>query len=372
MSDHEPPDGVPIVHNVDAEKLNRLQREDYAAHRRKVLGWLANVGKDPDRAEGYSDAVVENTAYRLSRIHRWVWEREGYTAALTHDHADAFVDELRTRDWGDENKNQYVKTLKRYFAWRTHESGVDEWEPEQTYTPKQQTHHARDYLTLDERQRVRDAALEYASIPAYDHVSPDERDRWTAHLAQRFGVPKAQIGPDEWARATSWKVPSLVATGLDAGLRPIEVERARVSWVDPGNAVLRIPKEEDAKGTGGGENWVVSLREDTAGYLERWLAERNARPKYDDSDRLWLTSHANPFGSSALNYVLDKICDEAEIPTEERDLSWYSIRHSTGTYMAREEGLAAAQSQLRHRSEATTMRYDQTPPEDRRDALGRM
>jgi len=246
-----------------------------------------------------------------------------------------------------------VKALKRYFAWRKHEKVADEWEPEQTYTPGQQTHHARDYLSLDERQRIRDAALDYSSIPSYDYVDPDERDQWKAHLAQRFEKPKSEVTREDWENATSWKVPSLVATGLDAGLRPIEVERARVSWIDVPNAVLRIPKQEDSKGTNGGENWTVSLREDTARHLDRWLDERATRPKYDDSDRIWLTSHANPYGSDALNYILGELCDEAGISTKNRDISWYSVRHSTGTYMTREEGLAAAQDQLRHRSEQT-------------------
>lgn len=53
-------------------------------------------------------------------------------------------------------------------------------------------------------------------------------------------------------------------------------------------------------------------------------------------------------------------------------MSWYAIRHSVGTYMTREEDLAAAQAQLRHKSPETTMRYDQTPVEDRRDALDKM
>jgi integrase len=53
-------------------------------------------------------------------------------------------------------------------------------------------------------------------------------------------------------------------------------------------------------------------------------------------------------------------------------MSWYTIRHSVGTYMTREEDLAAAQAQLRHTSEQATMKYDQTPVEDRRDALDRM
>jgi hypothetical protein len=49
----------------------------------------------------------------------------------------------------------------------------------------------------------------------------------------------------------------------------------------------------------------------------------------------------------------------------------YSSADSTGSYMAREEGLAA-QSQLKHRGEETTMKYDHAPVEDRRDALDRM
>ena len=40
--------------------------------------------------------------------------------------------------------------------------------------------------------------------------------------------------------------------------------------------------------------------------------------------------------------------------------------------MTREQGLAAAQAQLRHKSPETTMRYDQAPVEDRRNALNRM
>lgn len=53
-------------------------------------------------------------------------------------------------------------------------------------------------------------------------------------------------------------------------------------------------------------------------------------------------------------------------------MSWYTIRHSIGTYMTREEDLAAAKAQLRHKIPKTTMRYDQAPVEDRRDALNRM
>jgi site-specific recombinase XerD len=106
--------------------------------------------------------------------------------------------------------------------------------------------------------------------------------------------------------------------------------------------------------------------------LDRWLDERECYDKYDETDTVWLTRESNPYDSSALRYVIDKLCDIAGIDTEHREMSWYSIRHSVGTYMTREEDLAAAQAQLRHKSPETTMKYDQTPVEDRRDALDRM
>jgi integrase len=85
-----------------------------------------------------------------------------------------------------------------------------------------------------------------------------------------------------------------------------------------------------------------------------------------------LTREANPYGSSALRQVLRRLCDTAGIDYEHRQMSFYALRHSTGTYMTREEGLAAAQTQLRHTSEQTTMKYDQVPVEDRQNALDRM
>jgi site-specific recombinase XerD len=132
------------------------------------------------------------------------------------------------------------------------------------------------------------------------------------------------------------------------------------------NAALHIPADESSKNE---DNWSVSLRRETAEYLARWMEERQMYEAYDDTDALWLTRHGNPYSSSSLKYLLDQLRELAGI---ERSLSWYAIRHSTGTYMAREEDLAAAQSQLRHRSVETTMKYDNVSVEDRRDALDRM
>ncbi|MDS0474686.1 site-specific integrase [Natrinema sp. 1APR25-10V2] len=255
------------------------------------------------------------------------------------------------------------------FKWRTHEHGIDEWDPSITFSTSDSASQPKDFFTREERRQLRDATLEYGSIPGYNDLSPAGRDRWRAHLAQRFEKPKSEVTACDWDHANGWKVPSLVATSLDTGLRPIEVERARTYWVDIGNQVLRIPKDESSKNR---ENWVVSLHSRTADMLDHWLDERDAYPDYDDTDALWLTREGNGYRSHALKYLLEQLCDLAEIDTSNRSISWYTIRHSVGTYMTREEGLAAAQMQLRHQSEQTTMKYDQAPVEDRRDALDRM
>jgi integrase len=234
---------------------------------------------------------------------------------------------------------------------------------------EKQINSPRDYLTREERTKIRDASLEYGSVPARENTFGDERDKWEAYLAQRLEKPKEELTEADWERANSWKIPSLVCTSLDAGLRPIEVERARTTWIDVENGVLRIPKEESSKNT---DNWVVGLQAQTVEMMDRWLTQRATREKYDETDTLWLTREQNPYQTSSLRRILHRLCDIANISVENRQMSWYAIRHSTGTYMTREEGLAAAQTQLRHRDPKTTMKYDQVPVEDRKDALDRM
>ena len=271
-------------------------------------------------------------------------------------------------EYSDTYKAGVQKALKRLFAYRRHQYGEEtEYDPEFTFsTGKTQP---RDHLTVKERKQIRNAALELGSVPAYTGLTPEQRNKWKIHLAQRFEKPKSKVGPSDWDRANGWKIPSMVWTSLDTGLRPIEVGRAKTSWVDLGNKVLRIPKEESSKNEG---NWKVTITDRTATALEQWLVERGNYDQYEGDDSLWLTRHGNPYGSSSLRDLLHRLCDVAEIPTDNRQMSWYTIRHSVGTYMTREEDLAAAQAQLRHKSPETTMKYDQTPVEDRRDALNRM
>jgi integrase len=361
-------DGIILVPAPTRQRLNEKQRVNYRDHRRRFVKWLLAFGKDPDTAEGYARDVVERRAHDTDAFYRWVWDHraDGYTTAITTDQADEYVQELALADYSDSHKSNVMKSLQSLFEWR---DDIEAWDPPFAFGASRSAT-PRDYLTRQERTALREAALSYDSIPAYAAMSPEERQRWKEYLARhQLGKPVENVCPADFEDAESFKYASLVATSLDAGLRPAEVGRARVGWVDTSNAVLRIPEEQSTKNR---ENWVVSLRESTADLLQKWLRERSLYDKYEESDRLWLTRHGNPYGSGALKYVIETLAEVAGIDTENRSLSWYSIRHSVGTYMVREEGLAAAQSQLRHTSAETTMKYDQAPVEDRRDALNRM
>lgn len=361
-------DGIPVVPKPSRDILNQKELEDYRTHKELMIKWLLNLGKNPERAEGYSASTLKRSMNRIDQFYRWVWnDNNGYTKNVTHDHANDFVEDLAYSDRSNSDKKKFISSLKRLFKWREHQFGQDQWEPERTFPTTQSQ--PQDYFTLEERSKLREAALQYDTIPKYNDLSPEQRSRWKSHIAQKLGKKKSLVEPSDWEEVNSWKITSMICVSLDAGFRPSEVENAKISWIDTDNGVLRIPKDQSSKNR---ENWTVALRDSTANYLQNWLEERETKMKYDDRDELWLTREGNPYQSQSLRYVLKKLCGIADIEFKNRSLSWYSIRHSTGTYMTNERGLAATKSQLRHKSETTTMKYDQTPVEQRRDALDKM
>lgn len=353
-------------------QLSNKQLEHYTNWRTRFLKWLANEGKKPKKAEGYSRDTVKNTAYRVDRFMLYIWrETENYTLQITPAHADLYIEEAliySAEDYSSGHKDNTQKSIQRLYKWFNHTNQGDEWNPTRSFSTNS-TSGPREFLTKSERADIREAALEYGGIPGYNDLSPQARDRWKAHLAQRLGKPKNDVVPEDWKRANGHKIVSLVWVSLDAGLRPIEVERANVSWIDEENERLVIPMEDSAKNEG---IWRVSLRSDTTQMLSNWKQERSTYAKYDDTDLLWLTRENNPYQSSSLKYLLENLCDEAGIDTTHRKMSWYAIRHSVGTYMTEAKDLKASKSQLRHKSEATTMKYDQSPEDLRQDALNEM
>lgn len=370
-------DRIENVPEPSVEILNPRQLVDYASHRERLIHWLKTVGKDPAQLEGLAEETAENYAARLDKFYRWVWDRsDGYTTTITHEDADAYIDHL-VRDevrkpngepFSGSTKRKESDALTKLFQWRAATFGDESWETDISFS--QTTYNHADELSIDERRRLRETVLEYETIPAYGDLDPEERDRWKGYLAQKLGKPKNEVSPADWDVVNqSWKIPSLVWTALDAGLRPIEVGRAKRSWLRIDKATLYIPREESSKNR---DNWEVALQERTADALALWLDQRENEIKYDGRDELWLNRQGNPYNSANLNYLLGKLCEEADIEVENRNITWYSIRHSVGTYMASKGNLAEVQEQLRHKSLESTLRYAHPPVEDRRRTLDKM
>jgi integrase len=345
----EPNRTITIVQKRQEEFLTDKQVVDYYEHRKKFLAYLLRMGKDPEKAKGYSPYTVDGTADRTARFDFWRWKnRGGYSLPPTQEDASAYMEEVAFWDVTEATKGKQMEALLRYSTWLQRKFNRDEWEFDWTFQSGGGNTGPRDFLTKEERQKIRQAALKKDGNPTY-------------------GVDEEDL-PDG-GRRDSWKYTSLVWVSLDAGLRPVEVGRAKTSWCDTDNGVLRIPREESSKNKG---NWTVGLTDRTATALSRWLDERAEHPRYDDTDKLWLTRRGNRYGSNELRRIIQDLCDRADIPHEDRQMSWYTIRHSVGTYMTKERDLAAAKAQLRHRNAKTTMKYDQVPVEDRRDALDNM
>lgn len=359
-------EGIVLYSRASSQRLNERQRISYKDHREKYIKWLTRRGKDPDSLDGYAHDTAKNYASIIDKVHRWKWEQHGgYTTDLDHDDADSYLTEqiMADEEYSNSHLHNIKLALKAYFRFK---NGADEWDCDITVKSSGGAKQPKDYLSIEERKAIREAVLEYGSVPAYASLSPEKRDEWKLYLARKFGKPVNDVGQQDWDRANGFKYVSMVHTALDAALRPVEVGRAKTYWVDVENGALRIPAKDSSKNE---DNWTTSVRTETASYLARWLEERELYDKYDDTDSLWLTRHGNPYNSSSLKVLLDNLREIAGI---EREFSWYALRHSTGTYMSREEDLAAAQSQLRHQSKETTMKYDNVSPEDRRDALDRI
>jgi integrase len=104
--------------------------------------------------------------------------------------------------------------------------------------------------------------------------------------------------------------------------------------------------------------------------VRQWLDERSSKEKYDGRDALWLTQYGNRYDKDSFRRdVFRKIAKEAGLDLENRDLTPYSIRHSTATFVAEEEGLAVAGQQVRHKSKQSTQKYEHSSTGRQQDAV---
>ena len=298
--------GIVLLTDEARQYLNPREEIAYQEHRRELAEWMLNLGKNPKKAEGYSYSTAKSRMNKLDLFYRWVWEQENrFIQDMTTDHADAWMRYLAKQDLKESTKCHYQKTVQTVFKWQRKARNRDiHWKPEIEYTDPSTTYQPREYLTEEDRRKMREAAMSYGSIPHYNSLSPEERSRWKKHLAQRLQKPEEEVTKQDFLDANSFKYTSMIYTALDAGFRPIEVQRANIQWVDLDNGVLRVPEEESSKSR---ENWIVALKPETTSILKKWLQERSTISKYDGRDALWLTQKANRYGKDGSIESLDGV-----------------------------------------------------------------
>lgn len=363
-------DDYKLVSEPTHEQLNDKEIIDYRTKRKQRVKWYENLGKDPVRARGYSETTVTGRLGYIDRFARSIWNDGGYTTTFTHEDANEFVQESIYKDITDESRTNMQKALKMYFKYRAFGGGMelqDEsllWNPTVTFQPHSSTTVSREYFTPEELRDVRTTALSYGSPPHYCALSPEERTEWKIHLAQRYEIPKEEVGPDVFDRADGYKIASLICVSVDTGLRPVEIGRATTEWVNVDQQTLTIPKDRATKNT---DVWDVALTDSTTEILQLWLEERKLYEKYDNTDVLWLTKYNNPYNSQTLARLLRRVCEETDVDHEKP--TWYYIRRGVASRLCRKADIHTAQMQLRHKSPQTTLRYVQTTTDEQRDAL---
>ena len=70
-------DGIVVVPENSEKVLNQRQLTDYREHREQLIKWILNLGKDPEKAEGYAWDTARQRSYKIDKFYRWVWEKEG-------------------------------------------------------------------------------------------------------------------------------------------------------------------------------------------------------------------------------------------------------------------------------------------------------
>lgn len=101
----EPNRNISIVQKRQEEFLTEKQLLDYYQYRKEFLTYLLRIGKDPQKAKGYSPYTVKNTADRTARFDLWVWNNRGeYQIPPDSEDTTAYMDTVAFWDISDLTK----------------------------------------------------------------------------------------------------------------------------------------------------------------------------------------------------------------------------------------------------------------------------
>ena len=339
-------------------QLNHRQQTIFKSRFDDFKQYLELEGKDPRKKIGYSERSIGTRSSRVRQLIKWVWQQDGVAIEITPEQADRVIEALATDDlrrvdnkrYSEGSKRKLSNALVSWFEFRE----ID-WEPEISFQDEPSTNNSEPF-TKNEVKQIWEASLTYKSIPRYNNLTPEGRDRWRTYLAQELGKPKDDVKPDDWDKVNKcWKIPSIIATERSAGWRPALIERMKVHWYNPDKGTITIPAEMAVKSN---QDWEQKLGDDGIEALDFWLQQRDTDERYDDSDYMWLNRQSNPYRSATLNDVLADLLEEADIKVGGRKISWYSFRHTLGTYTYEEyNDLKIVAETLRQTSTESASRY---------------
>lgn len=370
--------GVPTVRDEIIDTLSPLELEMYEEWIMDILRWAFDRGRKPNytKPKGYSKASMPNIKARIEQFLLWAWDddRYGFTTSIDEEMLDVYWLEVLTQNDNklDTNRrtiNNVAIILKR----RGIKYEIPNSEDVYQEIAEEEVTGFSDYLMPGELRKVKTASLSAYAVPRRDQMNPGEEREWAAHLAQRLRKPIVDLTEEDWERANSYKIPSLVYAAHDLAARPCEIERATLSWFtlnDEGESFISINPEEDSKE--GKDNRRCILSPETVRLLKLWKKERETIEMYDGREEMWLTREENPYSASSLggkDGVMKQLMEEAGIDTENRETGFYMLRRGVGTVIGNTEGLSAVMTQLRISNVETARRYVQNDTEAIKRAL---
>jgi integrase len=350
-------------------QLNTRQQIIFESRLDEFEEYLISEGMNPRKGIGYAESSIGTRVSRVLQAIQWIWKTEDPATEISPEQADRVIEALATDEFRRRDGDRYTEGSKRKISnvlvnWFRF-NGSD-WEPEISFNDEPAENGA-DPFTKDEVKLLWEESLSYKSIPKYNNLAPNERDRWRRHIAQELGKPKGEVKPADWKEINeNWKYPSLIATERSAAWRPALINRMKVDWYDADDKKIIIPAEHAVKND---KEWTQFLSDQAAQTLDLWLEQRSNNNNYDDNDHMWLNRKGNPYKSDSLNYFLDNLIEEAEINERGRKLCWYSFRHSLGTYTYEDKrDLEMVAEVLRQISTSSAARYVHPTEELQRSA----
>lgn len=334
--------------------------------------WMLEKGEDQVKEEGLNEATAGNYIDRLDQLHREANKLLGFEGhTIGPDQAEELllllagdtITKQNGESCSDTSKRKFANALQKHLQWQYYEEDLDyEWKPKIKFSDKNHTQAAE--FTYEELVHLSKKAKSYGKLPSYYETPPEERDELKGLVAQRLGKPKENTNRDDWRRADQGvKYSSLISVGYDAGLTPKEVGKAKIGWYKPERQVLEIPSEAASKER---IKEIISLSDESAEAMSKWIQERRHLEKYDGTNALWLNREGNPYASGSLSRIICKLCEKADIPDKDRPIRWYSLRHTLGRHMKSDGSLSQTNDQLRHDTfETTETTYGNSAAEER-------